>query len=340
MPFAGSHARIRRRTSPWPGSIASVATSRKNNGSPNARHLAQTPFYVNQLVALAIHRSMLDRVGEVISQPNSANLYWALSALPGSLIELDRAAGLEGSGFTMASPAVNDLDRPRDTKEWKKMAGQLIELLQYLDELPKQDQPDDGRPREGLLAKWAKAARAELPRLPAMSGQKVAAMSDEEASIRWYVNERVAIDQREAAVVVLPPREAWPLLKQLRNETKSMHEKTGTKSKESGVFDPASIYVSAWSLKRKIQSLRIIEAVRHYLATHQGQLPATLDQIKGVSIPLDPLTDQAFHWKVDGKTAVLKAPPLPAAAFVAADAFEPNSATARANVLEYRLQVE
>ena len=86
-------------------------------GLANARHLAQTPFYVNQLVALAIHQTMLDRTGELISQPNSPNLYWALSTLPDSLIELGRAASLESSAFTMTLPAANDPDRPRDRDE-------------------------------------------------------------------------------------------------------------------------------------------------------------------------------------------------------------------------------
>src|SRR5262249_589805 len=47
-------------------------------GLANGRHLAQTPFYINQLVALSIHRIMLDRCAELIAQPNSPNLYWAL----------------------------------------------------------------------------------------------------------------------------------------------------------------------------------------------------------------------------------------------------------------------
>ncbi len=54
-------------------------------GLANGRHLAQTPFYINQLVALSIHQVMLDRTAELISQPDSPNLYWALSTLPDSL---------------------------------------------------------------------------------------------------------------------------------------------------------------------------------------------------------------------------------------------------------------
>ena len=64
------------------------------------------------------------------------------------------------------------------------------------------------------------------------------------------------------------------------------------------------------------------------------QTPLSLDETKNVSIPLDPLTEQPFQWQVDGKTATLKAPPLPA------DIVETGSATDRNSTLEYRLQVK
>lgn len=297
-------------------------------GLANGRHLAQTPFFVNQLVAQRIERTMLERTGELISQPESPNLYWALSTLPDSLLELDRTASLEGSAFAMTFPAVNDLDRPRTADEWTKMAGQLVEFLE--------GEGVGGTPK--TFQSWSNStrvvqqARAELPQLLKISEEKVAAMSDDEAGVRWYAHVRLARDQHAAAVLSLPPREAWPQLKKLQEEFKSLQQKTG--EKELNVLNPTSVYVSVWSLKRQIQSLRIIEAVRHHLATHDSRLPETLDEIKDVPIPLDSLTDRPFQWKVDGKIATLKSPPLPA------DVIEPGSATAIANSLEFRLHVE
>lgn len=300
-------------------------------GLANARHLAQTPFYVSQLIAVRVHRSMLDRTAELIARPNSPNLYWALSTLPDSLIESGRAASLEGDMFTLAFPAVNDLDRPRDEAQWKTMADQIIALLEELDELPKgQAKKGDGAPERTIPTQWVKAARADLPELLNASAEKVAAMSDEEAGIRWYVRERLAADQRMAAIMQLVPREAWPQLARMRDDARAMHEKAGTKASFS---DPTSVYLSIWSLKRKIQALRIIEAVRDHMAAHDGKLPGSLDDIEQIPIPLDPLTDQPFEWRVFRyNAAILKAPPLPEIAA------EPESAAARANMLEYWLQ--
>lgn len=313
-------------------------------GLSNGRHLAQTPFYVNQLVAIAIHKTMLRRTDELIAQPDSPNLYWALSTLPDSLIEFGRTASLEGNVFAITFPAVNDLDRPRDAREWSRMADQLVKLLQELGELPRPEPPKENpsllkqflqrlTPAERThIAKWAKEARAELPELDNIPQEKVEAMSDDEAAVRWYVQKRVARDQRTSAVLLLPPREAWPQLKRLLEERKRLSEQTG--ASDLSYFSPVSLYISVWSLHRKIQALRIVEAVRHHLATHAGALPASLDAIDETPIPLDPLTDRPFLWTVEGETATLQAPPLPA------EVVEPGSEIARSHALEYRLRVK
>jgi hypothetical protein len=62
-------------------------------------------------------------------------------------------------------------------------------------------------------------------------------------------------------------------------------------------------------LERKIAALRCIEAIRLYAAAHDGQLPASLSDIKEVPIPRDPMTGKDFVYKVDGTKARLYAPP-------------------------------
>ena len=58
--------------------------------------------------------------------------------------------------------------------------------------------------------------------------------------------------------------------------------------------------------------IRVIEAVRHYAATHDGMFPDKLEDITDIPVPLDPLTDKAFVWKVKGGQATLSPPDLPA----------------------------
>ena len=295
-------------------------------GLANAKHISTTPFHVNQLVATAIHRIMLDRVGELISQPDSPNLYWALAALPESLVALDRAADFEGSAFLLTFPAAADLDQPRDAAEWKKMLQQWHELNRYLNRAPH----DQIKEAEGTIAPLAKVARGELPGLAGLPADRVAAMSDEEAAVRWLVHVRLSYDQQEAAALSLPPREALPRLKQLRAEKAAIESKVGAARIE--LRDTTAGYVAMWSLRRKIAALRTIEAVRHHLARYAGKLPANLTDIADVTLPLDPLTDQPFVWKVDGNQATLAAPNLPV------DLAPLGPMGQRPGFLEYRLE--
>jgi hypothetical protein len=315
-------------------------------GLANSQHLAQTPFYVTQLVAAAIQQAMLDEVAEYISQPQSPNLYWALSTLPASLLELDRAADNEASLFTRTLPALNDLDRTRTREEWRQMAVQLATLLRELGEMaPEQSDPNQpsvmsqikkavGLDGPAPLALFVTSARAELPKLLQSTDEQVAAMSDDEVAVRWYALRKFRMDERVGATVVLPPREAWPQLVRLKDDIASFQKQTGAQSQLAAFFNPISIYVATHAPQRKVAALRIIEAVRDYMGRHDGQLPASLDEIDGVPIPLDPLTGEKFRWQVDGNTAVLTGSPLPAG--VSSDDI-PNSS---AFMLEYRLRRE
>ena len=300
-------------------------------GIANSRHIAHTTFDINQLVAIAIHRIMLERVNELISQPNSPNLYWALSVLPDSLLHLVRAADFESDIFALTFPAVRHFDRPREANEWKKMARQLVDFLQELDKLPRPDQTDPETRVRIYVAKMSEQARIDLLKLQLVSPDQVATMTDHEAVVRWYTHLRLSSDARASGVLLLPPREAWRELKRLQAEIDLMQTKTGTQVNRPNA---TSIYLATWSLKRRIQALRVIEAVRDYLVTHDGRLPASLDDIQNVSIPIDSLTNQPFIWSTDGKMATLAAPPLPA------DVVAPGSANDIVSDLEYRLRIK
>ena len=51
-----------------------------------------------------------------------------------------------------------------------------------------------------------------------------------------------------------------------------------------------------------------MEAIRLYMASHDGQLPNSLGSITEVPIPDDPATGKPFDYKIDGQNAVLTLP--------------------------------
>lgn len=270
-------------------------------GLANSRHIAQTPFFVNQNATLVISNLMVARIAEMIGRPNSPNLYWALSTLPDAPLELKSAALFEGNLFVQTFPAAGDLDRPRSADEWKKMWSQLSVFLTEM-------KGERGfKFDEAAQAALVRVARAELPGLLHLAPEKIAAMSDAEVSIRWCVRVRVDYDHRMGAIVCLAPREAWSHLEELQSDAQTLQKKVALMK----VFEPSRFYFVMWSLNRRIAALRIVEAVRDHLAHHENELPKSLTDIQKLPIPLDPLTGEKFEWQVEGNAATLRAPPIP-----------------------------
>jgi hypothetical protein len=54
-----------------------------------------------------------------------------------------------------------------------------------------------------------------------------------------------------------------------------------------------------------------VEAVRMFAAAHDGKLPASLNDIKDVPIPVDPQSGKAFEYKVEDNVVTLFAPTPP-----------------------------
>ncbi|MFO1095200.1 MAG: hypothetical protein U0992_18135 [Planctomycetaceae bacterium] len=293
-------------------------------GLANSRHMSRAPILVSQVVGAVIDTMMLDQTAVLIAQPDSPNLYWALSTLPAEMFNTGRAAELEADQLSLNLPAIRDLDKPRDPSEWTRMADQLMEYLRFNDELPADADPDLAVEKERLR----KLARIALPRLLNADANRMAGMSDDEAMIRWFVLARTALDHHAAAILGLKPPEAASQWRTLEANLQQFRSETGLRVGEG--FRTRGSYVRLWTVNRKIQALRIVEAVRHHLASHDSKLPAQLSEISDLPIPLDPLSGRPFEWTVDrtANTATLKSPPIDSA-------FGDGSAAA----IEYRLKV-
>jgi hypothetical protein len=288
-------------------------------GLANSRHLAQTPFLVNQMVAAVIQKSMLACVDELIAQPGAPNLYWALTALPDSMLELERTASLEGNGFAMTFPAAKELDRQRDPAEWHRMADQLVDVMTASGLIsaapPEQPESTIGKiinsiaPATGIhRTSFVKHGRRELPQMLGVSEEEVNKMSDDEVGVRWYSMRRMALDQKIETVLSLSPREAWPQALQLREELETFRQQSGH---DDQFFHPVGACLAMHAVNRKIQALRVVEAVRDFTSKHEGRLPEKLAEIQDVPVPNDPFTEQPFVWNVKEGVATLACPELP-----------------------------
>ena len=93
-------------------------------------------------------------------------------------------------------------------------------------------------------------------------------------------------------------------------------ERAFSQAKGAGKTGPLSDVVPAGAraykrvvhLDRKIAMLRVVEAIRAYMAEHEGAFPSRLSEMADVPIPLDPMTGTEFGYQSSGERCVLIAP--------------------------------
>jgi hypothetical protein len=267
-----------------------------------SRHLGEHPTFIGDLVGVAVASVALGPLEEMLEQPDSPNLYWALTHLPSPLVPLDK--GAEGERLWI-EPELHDLDESNAMS-----ADQLKRLTTHLDKLFAEGKPI--KPGEGVRA-WLDA-RTKDEGLVRATRQRLAEVGfPEERLLRFPADQVILLDEkREYEVrfddvmktVTLP---AWQV-EALASQAKS--------NKEPALF--ADYFVpSVYKVRRaqgrldqRIALLRQIEALRLYAAEHNGKLPAKLSETT-VPLPEDPFTGQPFHYRVEGTTAHLRGSPPP-----------------------------
>jgi hypothetical protein len=98
----------------------------------------------------------------------------------------------------------------------------------------------------------------------------------------------------------------WQAIPLLREEHQYLTQNTSLAS----LCLPAmgQVYFSQARCDRNLAALRIVEAIRMHAAANGAKLPATLDEITEVPLPIDPMTGKAFEYKREGETAILPWP--------------------------------
>ncbi len=266
-------------------------------GLADARHYARTPFVIIQTFAVALTSRMLDRLEELIQRPEAPNLYWSLTALPTPFINFRPALEFEHEFLRRSVAGLDDLQRARSADEWQTLADGMVRYI--ADKSPNRDSAiqNAAAKRKDTLA----TARRELPELQPDLDQRVSDMSDGELMVRWVLSRRDELSDRITTTFALEPVLAVERLRGIEDEIR-------TYTREHALLclfmmeQPLDIYLASFQFDRRVAALRVVEGVRHYAATHDGQLPERLEQLTETPAPRDPLSGKPFEYGANVKT--------------------------------------
>jgi hypothetical protein len=250
----------------------------------------------------------LEEVGQLGQHRDAPNLYWALTAIPRPFIDL--RSGMETERYVMDlwMPELSDLERAgNDAEFWR---AKLDEIASGYQDVLGGEQPE-GTVRAGLTAVALKAYPAARDYMisTGYSRDQVQAMHPARVILTHMIGlYRVQRDDM-FKWFYLPYRAAW------RGAAESERQLTVSQ-------DPARVSVLASLLlpaigraqyaaarhHRALERARLIEAIRMHAAMHEGKLPASLDEIAVVPVPIDPIWGQPFKMTRKGDVLVIQPP--------------------------------
>jgi hypothetical protein len=278
-----------------------------------ARDLGDGPHFVQHLVGVSMAAGMLGQIEGLIQAPEAPNLYWALTTLPDPLVSIRHAVQMESECLAAEVPELRTLEETVLSNEqaldlWQRAAV----WVGY----------DNGGPDRWLDKARDLATAMELyPQAKATLLEQGYSAEKVEAWPALYV---VVLHQYRQFRAIRDLTFKWTYVPYAQTRERLRQGDLAISGlwkygNASGLLNPfvyslPATYRIAFldaRLKRDIAILRCVEAIRMYAADHDGKLPDSLDAITAVPIPLDPLYDQAFRYKLAGGKAILESPVPP-----------------------------
>lgn len=274
-----------------------------------ASDIAVEPLLINALVGVAEagmgHRELV----ELIAAPGSPNMYWAIAELPQPFIDMRRATRFEMSSTFRVFPVMNDAENAEHSpEEWARLFAEgLTEAAPFFPG----GMTNEETARLGVTALSLTSYGPAKQRL-------IDGGFDAERVERMPVGQVIAIDAGREFRKLANDMEKWWYTPYTvaRTHTRDVDQALG-RDKFAGGFGKmlAALLLPALSSARESQmrlewqtgGLQTVEAIRMHAAAVSG-LPASLDEIKVVPVPENPVTGKPYQYRREGDVAIVELP--------------------------------
>lgn len=280
--------------------------------------MSRLPLLVCGLIGIAEAGRANGALTEMIAAPDSPNMYWALAELPNPLIDLRTAARFEiGFGPRMFPLFNNAETTDRSPAEWNSLFSKAVL------ELTRLGNQSGVFPRANDVGAGIAATAIALAGYPLAKERLIEQGMDRERVEQMAVGQVLAIyTERVCEQFGGDFEKLWYMpYSEMRQRSKQVDE-TLQEARLLGPSPnrevlpiiafamPAMFQARAAQVKldRELAALRVIEALRMYAASHNGNWPNSLDAVTEVPTPLNPATGKPFVYRLEDSTAILDLP--------------------------------
>lgn len=268
-----------------------------------ARHLGEHPALVGEMVGISVASQTIGPLDEMIAQPDCPNLFWALTDLPRPLIDLRK--GVQGDRMMMTDLfALIDEQAPMSEAQVRQAVDRIRRLVK------------DAHVSSNV-SNWLLALATDEDHVRAARKRLIEAGLTQDKVKQFAAAQVILVDEKleftvrrdeSLKALTLPYWQATAILSAALPPRKE-HKDAPLRWLWEPRGEFQQMKQSQTRLDQRIALLRSVEALRIYVAEHEGKLPAKLDDIR-LPLPVDPVTGKPFSYKVDGKTAHLHGAPL------------------------------
>lgn len=285
-----------------------------------ATDVTKEPLLVCDLVGMHFAGMGNCTMIELIAQPDSANLYWALSELPRPLISIRESVRVEMTMALRTFPFLLEAETAtHSSEEWTRSWVEAFSGWPSFGDL--YDDDAFPIPKDNPILARATAAGLSTMVYPRAKTRLIKDGMDRGTVERMPVGQVLAIDTFREYRRIADEYEKWYYSPYQAVRDRKAFDFPSSYKKPASLLDGGYGYVLAAMLLPVIDAartaehrilwqmdgIRVVEAIRMH-AAQTGHLPKSLDEIKVVPVPENPATAKPFEYKLDGKTAVLELP--------------------------------
>jgi hypothetical protein len=243
---------------------------------------------------------------ELMKQPNSPNLYWALASFPHPIISLQHSFSTETT-FLQASFHELAVDHLQELSgdDWRGIYRRVAAVNALPGPAPKIDEQTLAE----QVTRTLPQAQDYYERTYNLTSEHVKRLDAfKVVATYWYAQERMQADM-QYDMAALP----YPILLEKAAEL-DRHITQMISDQPANIFlnilwTKLEQTATTWArLDRKLAGLTDVEAIRSYAAANDGKLPNQLASIKDTPVLDNPATGKPFNYTVQNETATLSDP--------------------------------
>jgi hypothetical protein len=277
-----------------------------------AHHLSQEPFFVSNLVGLAIASIGWEDALDLVQSKNAPNYYWAFASLPKPLVPLRNSFSYELRLVFQEFRALKEVsEAPQSQAYWRSLIDRI--LPQYNSDLLTQygqRRPMSRLELVNMIAAGYPGAKQYLIETEGMDPELVESYPIAQvfflAQRRFceYVMDEIA----KSSFVDFSETFSNPRISSIEQQWARDSAILGWAAFPAEAFGPAitQIQNAVMRIESLIAVAQIIEGIRMFAAENEGQLPQRLSDIP-YSVPNDPFTGQPFPYEINDDVGVITA---------------------------------